>query len=109
MNSRTQQLHKRRIRIRAKLHGTASRPRLAVIRSNQKITIQLVDDTIGSTITTLIGEGKNSTAAQTLGTKLAEWAKTHNIKSIIFDRSGYLYHGSIKTLADAIREGGIQV
>jgi large subunit ribosomal protein L18 len=109
MNSRTQQLHKRRIRIRAKLHGTAIRPRLAVVRSNQKISIQLVDDTVGSTITTVVGDGKNTKAAQTLGLKLAEWATQHNIKSIIFDRSGYLYHGSIKTLCDAIREGGIQV
>ena len=109
MNTRTAQLLKRKTRIRAKLHGTAIRPRLTVIRSNTKLGVQLIDDDSQTTMMTFAGEGKNKVQATALGTKFAEWAKTKKIASIIFDRSGYLYHGSIQALADAIRAGGIQV
>lgn len=109
MKTRTEQLKKRQIRIRAKLTGTAERPRLAVTRSNQKLSVQLVNDIAGKTITTFLSDAKNKEAATILGTTVAKWAKDHKISRIIFDRSGYLYHGSIAALAQAIREGGIEV
>jgi large subunit ribosomal protein L18 len=109
MHTRTEQLKKRQIRIRARLHGTKERPRIIVARSNQKITAQLVNDETGNTLVTLFSEGKNKEGAAALGTRIAAWAKDHKISQMIFDRSGHLYHGSIAALADAIREGGIKV
>jgi large subunit ribosomal protein L18 len=109
MHTRTEQLKKRQIRIRSKLTGTQERPRIAVTRSNQKLSVQLVDDIAGKTLTTVSSDGKNKEAATVLGTAVAKWAKDHKISRMIFDRSGYLYHGSIAALAQAIREGGIEV
>jgi large subunit ribosomal protein L18 len=100
---------KRKLRIRAKVVGSAQRPRLSVFRSNTKLRIDLVDDSNGKTITTFIGTGKTKAAATVLGQQFAAWAKEHKVETIVFDRGGYQYHGSIQVLCDAIREGGITV
>jgi len=108
--------YKRKKRIRSILSGTPERPRMAVFRSNQHMYAQLVDDNKGHTLvaaSTLDEElrGKVSDTidgAKTLGNLLAKRALAKNISLIVFDRSGYLYHGRIKALADAAREGGLK-
>ena len=100
-------------RIKAKVQGTAARPRLSVFRSNKDIYCQLIDDVAGVTLAASssreIGATGNKTEqAQAVGKKIAEKAKSESISSIVFDRGGYLYHGRIKALADGAREGGLQ-
>ena len=102
---------RRKNRVRAKVAGTADRPRLAIFRSNTQITAQLIDDEAGNTIAAV------STAKQTgktMGEKavaaakvLAEAAKAKKIDTVVFDRAGYLYTGNIKAFADAAREAGL--
>ena len=98
--------------------GGAERPRLSVFRSNTCLYVQLIDDTKGQTLLscnsnflTKKGEKKRGHVtvemAKTLGNKVAELAMKNNITKIVFDRSGYLYHGRIKALADGAREGGL--
>ena len=105
---------KRRRRVRAKVHGTAERPRLVVFRSNRGIEAQLVDDASGRTITAaswlhLKGfKGSKGEQAAEVGKLLAQNAKGANVRSVVFDRGGYLYHGRVKALADAAREGGLK-
>jgi large subunit ribosomal protein L18 len=107
---------KRKKRIRAKIEGTAGMPRMAVFRSNQHLSVQLIDDTKGHTLvsaTTLEEELKGKAGgtvdgAKLLGNALAKRALAKNIQNVVFDRSGYLYHGRIKALADAAREGGLK-
>lgn len=107
---------KRKRRIRARLEGTAERPRLAVFRSNKHLYVQLVDDIKGNTLvaaSTLEEElkdklGGSVEGAKTLGNLIAKRALAKNISQIVFDRSGYLYHGRIRALADAAREGGLK-
>jgi len=107
---------KRKLRIRARLEGNSERPRLSVFRSNQNLYVQLVDDTKGHTLvaaSTLEEELKGKVAssiagAKQLGNLIAKRALAKNISQIVFDRSGYLYHGRIKALADAAREGGLK-
>jgi len=105
---------KRKRRIRAKVEGTVERPRLSVFRSNKNLYAQLVDDTKGHTLvsaSTLDEEVKGGSSiggAKTLGMMLAKRALAKKISQIVFDRSGYLYHGRIKALADAAREGGLK-
>lgn len=107
---------KRKARIRAKLEGTIERPRMAVFRSNKHLYVQLVDDIKGHTLVsacTLEGElkdklGGSVEGAKTLGNLVAKRALAKNISEVIFDRSGYLYHGRVKALADAAREGGLK-
>jgi len=112
-NKSRQRVHDR---IRAKMSGTAARPRLNVYRSLNHIYTQLVDDFNGVTIAsastmstkgTERKAGGNIDAAKAVGTLIAERAKEKGIKKIVFDRGGYLYHGRIKALADAAREGGL--
>lgn len=107
--TRNSQRLKRKLRIRARVIGSPDRPRLTVFRSNMRLRIDLVDDSTGKTLTSLIGEGKNIEAAKVLGARFVEWANAQKIKTIVFDRGGYKYHGSVKALCDAIREGGITV
>ena len=115
-SSKQQIRYKRKRRIRGSLTGSAIQPRLAVFRSNKHMYVQLIDDVAGSTLvaaSTVEGEfpegkGKNLEGAQTLGALVAKRALAKNISRVVFDRSGYLYHGRIKAVADAARAGGLQ-
>ncbi|MEO1436236.1 MAG: 50S ribosomal protein L18 [Bacteroidota bacterium] len=105
-----------RYRIRKNLRGTADRPRLSVFRSNKEIYAQLIDDLSGVTICAassrdndLAGaEGTKSDVAKKVGETLASKATAQGITTCVFDRSGYLYHGRVKSLADGAREGGLK-
>ncbi len=103
---------RRHRRIRAKVSGTAIRPRLAVFRSNKAISAQLIDDDKAVTLaaaSTRKSTGKSTAErARAVGNTIAEQAKAKNITSAVFDRGGYLYAGSIKALADGAREGGLK-
>lgn len=109
---------KRAMRIRKRLRGTAARPRLCVIKSNQHIQAQLIDDDAGitlGTISTFAKEfrntefsRKNKVSARKIGERIAEIAKDKNIKEIIFDRGPFKYHGILAELADAARAAGLQ-
>ena len=99
-------------RIRGKVSGTASRPRLSVFRSNKQIYAQLVDDLSGKTLAAAsskgIAEGTKSEIAAKVGKAIAEKAIAAGITEVVFDRNGYLFHGRVKSLADAAREGGLK-
>lgn len=102
----------RKRRIRAKVIGTAARPRMTVFRSLATISVQLIDDAAGKTIVSastkeLKGAKKNADAAKALGELIAKKAKDAKITSVTFDRNAYKYHGRVKALADAAREGGL--
>ncbi len=105
---------RRHKRVRGKVSGTAERPRLVVTRSNRGIVAQLVDDMQGRTLAsaswlqvkTFKGDKKGQAAE--VGKLLAESAKQAKIDTAVFDRGGYLYHGRVKALADAAREGGLK-
>jgi large subunit ribosomal protein L18 len=106
---------RRHRRVRGKVSGTAERPRLAVFRSNRGITAQLVDDASGQTIAAASWldvkksfKGNKSEQAAEVGKLLAEAAKKTGVESVVFDRAGYLYHGRVKALANAAREGGLK-
>jgi len=100
--------------IRNKISGTPDRPRLSVYKSNKNIYAQIIDDLKGHTIVASsskeIGSvgNPNVEVSKNVGKKLAEKAKEQGINTIVFDRSGYLYHGRIKALADGVREGGLK-
>jgi large subunit ribosomal protein L18 len=99
--------------IRAKIAGTAERPRLSVYRSNSAVYAQLVDDLAGKTLFAATSYKKdkvnnNVEAAKTVGLAIAAKAKAAGILKVVFDRNGYLYHGRIKSLAEGAREGGLQ-
>jgi large subunit ribosomal protein L18 len=99
--------------IRAKIAGTADRPRLSVYRSNSAVYAQLVDDLAGKTLFAATSYKKdkvnnNIEAAKTVGLAIAAKAKAAGIEKVVFDRNGYLYHGRIKSLAEGAREGGLQ-
>jgi large subunit ribosomal protein L18 len=104
---------RRRRRVRAKVRGTAERPRLSVFRSNRGIGAQLVDDVAGHTVAAVNwteGDLKGLKAmeqASKAGQLLAERAKAAGVESVVFDRGGYRYHGRVKALADGAREGGL--
>lgn len=106
---------RRHIRVRRKISGTAQRPRLCVYRSNSNIYAQIIDDVAGNTLvqaSTLDKEIKtkysNKAAAKEVGTLIAKRAAEKNIKSVVFDRGGYIYHGVVKELAEAARKGGLE-
>lgn len=99
---------KRQLRIRAKISGDDKRPRLAVFRSNQALSAQLVDDVKRVTIASVRVDGKNAAKAKELGQKIAAIAKEKGITTVVFDRGGFQYHGNIKQIADSAREGGLQ-
>ena len=105
---------RRHRRVRGKVSGTAERPRLAVFRSNRGIAAQLIDDTSGKTLAaaswldTKSFKGNKSEQAVEVGKLLAESAKKAGVESAVFDRAGYLYHGRVKALANAAREGGLK-
>ena len=106
----------KRYSIRKRISGTADVPRLAVFRSNKEIYAQLIDDVTGSTLAACSSSEKEISKSKSnkietaalVGKKLAEMAVTKGIKQVSFDRSGYLYHGRVKSLADGAREGGLK-
>lgn len=112
MISREQKRKKRHNRVRAKVAGTAERPRLSVFKSNKDVYVQLIDDVAGKTVAasnSLKIEGKSmSEKAKTVGAEIAKAGKAKNIAKVVFDRSGYQYTGLIKLLADSAREGGLE-
>ena len=102
-------------RVRAKISGTAERPRLNVFRSLSNIYAQIIDDTTGNTLVSASsvekgfeGNGGNKEAAKKVGAMIAERAKEKGITEVVFDRGGYVYHGRVKELAEGAREGGLQ-
>ena len=106
---------RRHIRGRRKISGTAERPRLCVYRSNSNIYVQIIDDVAGNTIcqaSTLDKEVKikhaNKEAAKEVGALIAKRAKAKKVETVVFDRGGYIYHGVVKELAEAAREGGLK-
>src|ERR1700742_653780 len=114
---RKEQIKMRHTRLGKKVTGTAERPRLAVHFSGKNIYAQVIDDTVGKTLasvnTTEAGlkaqkPRANAATAATVGTLVAERAKAAKIDKVVFDRGGYIYHGKVKALADAAREGGLQ-
>ena len=106
---------KRRRRVRAKISGTATRPRISVFRSNRGISAQLVDDVAGHTLAavswteTPLRDKQSTEQATEAGKLLAERAKAAGIESAVFDRGGYQYHGRVKAFAEGVREGGLTV
>ena len=104
---------RRHARVRAKLSGTSEAPRLCVYRSNKNIEAQIIDDTKGvtlassSSMTLKLENGSNIEAAAQVGKDIAEKALAKKIKKVVFDRSGYIYHGRVKALAEAAREAGL--
>jgi large subunit ribosomal protein L18 len=109
---------KRHKRVRRKISGTPGRPRLNVFRSSRHIYAQIIDDTVGNTlvsVSTLDAEVAGNTGGKTkkeqaavVGKAIAERATAAGIDEVVFDRGGYLYHGRVKSLADAAREGGLK-
>ena len=106
---------RRHIRVRRKVSGTAERPRLCVYRSNTNLYVQIIDDIAGNTLvaaSTLDKEVKtkhaNKEAAKEVGALIAKRAIEKNIKTVVFDRGGYIYHGVVKELAEAARQGGLE-
>lgn len=106
---------KRRRRVRAKVSGTAERPRVSVRRTNRGIFAQLIDDVAGHTIASVswteasLKDLKSTEQATAAGTLLAERAKAAGIEVAVFDRGGYQYHGRVAAFAEAAREGGLQL
>ncbi len=115
-NQKSYRRQRIKMRIRKVVTGTAERPRLTVFRSTKEIYVQLIDDNAG--VTLLSASSKTKGVAEQKGTKsekaalvgklIAERAIEQNIQSVVFDRNGYLYHGRVKALADAAREGGLK-
>ena len=106
---------RRHLRVRRKISGTAECPRLCVYRSNTNLYAQIIDDVAGNTLvsaSTLDKDVKmkhaNKEAAKEVGTLIAKRAATKNITEVVFDRGGYIYHGVVKELAEAAREGGLK-
>ena len=106
---------RRHIRVRRKISGTAERPRLCVFRSNSNLYVQLVDDVAGNTLaqaSTLDKEVKtkhaNKEAAKEVGALIAKRAADKKIETVVFNRGEYIYHGVVKELAEAAREGGLK-
>ena len=105
---------RRHARVRRKISGTAERPRLCVYKSNTNLYVQVIDDVAGNTLvsaSTLDKEVKtkyaNKEAAKEVGALIAKRALEKNIKDVVFDRGGYIYHGVVKELAEAARNGGL--
>jgi large subunit ribosomal protein L18 len=108
---------KRKVRIRQRIYGTTERPRLSIFRSGKHVYAQVIDDSTGATLASastvakaLKAEAKDLKpvdAAKRVGEAIADACKAKSIEKVVFDRNGYLYHGRVKTLADAARERGL--
>jgi len=109
---KNKKFERRRSRVRAKVVGTIERPRLSVFKSHQYIYAQIIDDTKGHTLVSFDSSlAKSKTPAERakeVGIGIAKKAHTAKIKKVVFDRSGYLYAGKIKAVADGAREGGLE-
>ncbi|GAB4280028.1 MAG: 50S ribosomal protein L18 [Coriobacteriia bacterium] len=111
-------LARRRRRVRGKIHGTAERPRMCVSRSNSHIYVQLIDDEAGHTLVAAssidselrasLERGSNVEAAKAVGKAVGERAIAAGIKRVVFDRSGHLYHGRVRAVAEGAREAGLE-
>ena len=105
---------RRHARVRAKISGTSETPRLCVYRSNKNIEAQIIDDVKGVTLVSSssmalgLENGSNIAAAAAVGKDIAEKSIAKKIKTIVFDRSGYVYHGRVEALAEAAREAGLK-
>ncbi len=115
--SKRERREKIRLRIRKRIRGTASRPRLSIYRSNKEIYVQAVDDINGLTLASASSKEKEiasvngvtkSEIAGMVGKRVAEICREKGIEEVIFDRGGYKYHGRVKSLADGAREGGLK-
>jgi large subunit ribosomal protein L18 len=115
--ARTEARRRVRARVRRRVRGTTERPRLAIFKSGRHIYAQVIDDATGATLahaSTLDaglkkeGVGANLAAAGKVGTLVAERAKAKGVAKVVFDRGGYIYHGRVKALADAARQGGLE-
>jgi large subunit ribosomal protein L18 len=102
----------RKRRVRAKIHGTAELPRVTIFRSNKHVYVQAINDDIGTTLAYAdgrkLGLKSNSEDAKKVAVEMADKLKAAKIKSVVFDRNGYLYHGVVASFADALREAGIK-
>jgi len=117
-NDRNSMRQRRHLRLRRKVQGSAERPRLCVFRSLKHIYAQLIDDDKGvtiasaSTVDSAFGDDKKSRCnvkfAKEIGKKISQIAKEKNIAAVVFDKGGFKYHGKVKALADAAREGGLK-
>lgn len=108
---------RRHRRVRKKIHGTATRPRLAVFRSNKHLSVQVIDDDAGTTLAAAstneselrsAGTGSSVEAATKIGELIGERAKAAGIEKVVFDRGGFAYHGRIAAVASAAREAGLE-
>lgn len=112
MVTKKQRRIKIKTRIRGKISGTAQRPRMSVFRSNKQIYVQLIDDAAGKTLMSAsskgIEEGTKSEIAAKVGAEIAQKALAAGVETVVFDRNGYLFHGRVKSLADAARNGGLK-
>ena len=112
MTTKIERRIKIKTRIRGKISGTAERPRMTVFRSNKQIYVQLVDDLAGKTLAAASSRGMEAAPKKELaakvGQEIAKKAQEAGITSFVFDRNGYLYHGRVKELADAARNGGLK-
>lgn len=106
---------RRKRRVRAKISGTAERPRISVVRSNRGVSAQLIDDVAGNTVAAVnwteadLRKLSGQEQASKAGELLADRAKKAGVESAVFDRNGLLYHGRVKAFADGVREGGLTV
>ena len=115
--SKSEQRERRHFRVRKKVYGTAERPRLNIYRSEKHIYAQIIDDDLGKTLTSAssidkdikgtIPCGSNKEAAKAVGTLIAKKALEIGLKSVTYDRGGFIYHGRVKELAEAAREAGL--
>ncbi|MBO5444721.1 MAG: 50S ribosomal protein L18 [Muribaculaceae bacterium] len=112
MVSKIDRRNKIKTRIRGKISGTAQRPRMSVFRSNKAIYVQVIDDLAGNTIVAAsskgIAEGTKTEIAAKVGEQIAKKAQEKGISEVVFDRNGYLFHGRVKSLADAARKAGLK-
>ena len=104
---------KRKARIRGKISGTASCPRITIFRSNKYLYAQAIDDTLGATIASIDGKklklGNNKENAKQIGSTFAKELQKKGISNAVFDRNGYLFHGVVKEFAESMRENGIKL
>lgn len=115
LNDKDRKRLKRKIHIRKRLHGTAERPRMTVTRSNCNLYMQIIDDDAGRTLASISTLEKefaslkpNTDGAAKLGEEFGKRILDKNIKTVVFDRNGYLYHGVVKALADGARKAGVE-
>ena len=100
---------RRHNRVRSVINGNAERPRLVVFRGNKTVSAQLVDDATGKVLLTASQPKASLASATAVGTDLAKQAKTKKVSTVVFDRAGYRYHGIVKAIAEAAREGGLKI